>query len=237
MRSVRLNVFETNSSATHAVSISGQYATVEDIPNRDPSTLPALDEDGNLVIELTTYWDSGDSVYDLDLNDPGMIIEYLAAQVVFSDKETIYSRKNHETRETYDENIVNFLNVIQEAYRKLGLEEPKGFKTFFRTDKGEKFFITPENHDDFYPGYDDNSWYDSYEDFCESIKEDRDKHPERENWPIAKYRIGVATNDLISSSFANACDHFYAESNHISDLSLTAVDIIVKDVTLYFYHT
>ena len=51
MRSVRLNVFETNSSATHAVSISGQYATVEDIPNRDPNTLPALDEDGNLVID------------------------------------------------------------------------------------------------------------------------------------------------------------------------------------------
>ena len=237
MITIRHNIFETNSSATHALAYTGGVipACVDDIELRNPNDLPELTEDGYLDIELSVYWDCSDEVYDLDLSDIKYILEYLASHAVFSSRASFYSRKNTEYKDTFEENHVAFLHDIQEAYNLLGKTPPKDVRPYFYTTKHEKFYITKENKDSYFNGYSD-SCYCSLDEHNKYIQDEIKKDPTKANWPICNTYIGLVANDLISGSYVDAAEYFHLEHSNY-DFYLDAIEVITHKVTLTFYHT
>lgn len=248
MKTVRHGVFETNSSTTHCITFSKDYKNVDDIPLRNPAELPILNEDGNLEVELNVYWDidvrdSG----DLDLNSVDTIIKYLAAHAVFSSREILWSRHNHEIRNNFDKNHKDFLNDIQQAYKVLNQTPPKDIKIYTLDVDDNKIYITKDNLYKWFIPYNDN-WYSSKKDWIDKVNNTIKKNPEAADWPHLKYNIGVCGNDLSSHSYEEATNYYdnsltmydwesRSTPENDGNTELDTVAILTRQVALSFYHT
>jgi hypothetical protein len=249
MRTIRQSVFETNSSTTHCVTYTKKYKDIDEIPLRDKSEFPALNANGELEVELNIYWDMDVRERDdIDLNSVDTIIKYLTAHAVFSCHETLWSRKNQETIDHFDENHQELLKDIQYAYKTMGLEVPVDIKPYFLDKDDNKIFVTKDNVYKWHTVYGANDWYSSKKEWQKAIDERIKRNPDAANWPYAKYYIGICGNDLSSYSYASATHYFEdmtngynwdwdSEKNEDDQLEITTHDILTKQISLSFYHT
>lgn len=243
MKTIRKNVFETNSSTTHCISFSKEYKNITEIPMRDKSEFPALNADGDLEIELDTFWDSDVRENDWDFSSVEVFIKYLCAQAVFSYQESIYGcRKNTEYVDNFEKNHVAFLKDLKEAYIAVGLTPPNDFKPYFIDVNDNKVYVNKDNNDKWFNTF-ENSWYSDKREYNRYINNTKKKHPDAVNWPYTKYRIGVCGNDLSHYSYESATKYyesnvsFYDSTDEDSEMEFNTVDVLTRKVTLGFYHT
>lgn len=135
MRTIRINVFETNSSSMHAFS----YPKGTEPALRDKSEFPLPDENGVLEIELDTYWRSGNPKCTTD--NVERIIQYLAAQ-------TIWSALN---KEIMEQNRKAFLTVLNTVYTEFGLPEIKDYRCYAWTVDCDRVIIDGNEPQDYRP--------------------------------------------------------------------------------------
>ena len=102
MRTVRQNVFETNSSSMHTLTIMSE--------RRTPNEFPPLSEDGCLDIEVTRYWHSAKTCHTENLRD---IIEYICVLAEASNND-------HD----------GALQLLRERYTAAGLTPPEDFRLY-----------------------------------------------------------------------------------------------------------
>lgn len=248
MKTIRRGVFETNSSTTHCASFSKDYKSISEIPFRDVSTFPKLNADNVLEIELDIYWDMEVKENDdIDLSSVETIIKYLAAHAVFSSEQTMYSRKNCEVKNNFDENHDLFLKDLQEAYTTMGLTAPTDVKYYFLDIGDNKVYVTKENLHHWFYAEGVNPWYDSKKDWLDAINKRIKKNPGAKDWPYAKKYFGLCGNDLLSNSYKSATDYydnyldvydFESDSeNENDDNTITTKDMLTREIDLNFYHT
>lgn len=243
MRTIRESVFETNSSTTHCVTISKQFKTVKDVPFRSPSEFPKLNANKELEVEMNIYWDMDVLDKSIDLSSVDTIIKYITAHAVYSSEETLYSRKNHEVINHFDENHENLLHDIQEAYEIIGLEAPVDIKPYFLDENDNKIYITKDNVYHWHTPYSEDSWYNNKKEWKIALNKKIKTIPGSATWPITKYNIGMCGNDLCGYTYNEATYHFENMSNGFDwdrdekNEDLTTIDMLTKQVTLSFYHT
>lgn len=247
MKTIRRGVFETNSSTTHCASFSKDYKSISEIPLRDVSTFPKLNADNVLEIELDIYWDMDVKENDdIDLSSVETIIKYLAAHAVFSSEQTMYSRKNYEVKNNFDENHELFLKDLQEAYTTMGLTPPTDVKYYFLDIGDNKVYVTKENLNHWFYAEGVNPWYDSKKDWLDAIKKRIKKTPSAKDWPYAKKYFGMCGNDLLSNSYKSATDYydnyldvydFDSDTSENDDNNITTKDMLTREIDLNFYHT
>lgn len=251
MKTIRRKVFETNSSTTHCVTFTKKYENLYAVPLRDVSEFPALNANNELEIELDVFWDM--DVIDnpnLDFTKVGAIIKYLCAQSVFSSQETLFSRRNHEIRNHFDDNHKAFLKDLQDAYSIMGLTVPIDVKPYVLDINDNKIYVTKDNLFKWFCPFDEQTWYSTKKDWKESIKKQIEVNPEAKNWPYLKHYIGVCGNDLCCNSYDNATSYYTDftngyecwednNNNKVDDSfeNITTVDVLTRQINLSFYHT
>lgn len=245
MKTIRRGVFETNSSTTHCATYSKSYKNITDIPLRNASEFPKLNENNELEVELNIYWDMQVREDDsIDLSSVDTVIKYLAAHAVFSSTETLYSRKNHETIYNYDKNHKELLHDIQEAYKTMGLTVPVDVRPYFLDVNDNKIYITTENINKWFIPY-EGSWYDTKREWQQYVKKTITRNPDAVNWPYAKYYIGMCGNDLCCSSYECATEYYedlsngynWDEEREEDEVGITTHDMLTRQISLSFYHT
>lgn len=244
MKTIRRNVFETNSSTTHCITISKQYKSLTDIPYRKASEFPKLNENNELEVELNIFWDMevlGDT--SIDLNSVDVIIKYLCSHAVFSSQETLFSRRNHETRDNFDKNHAEFLKDIQDAYKIMELPIPVDVKPFVYDINDKKVYITKDNLYKWFLPYDVNSWFSTKKAWQADINKKIKKNSEAKNWPYIKYNIGLCGNDLCHDSYESATSYYtdftygYDSWDKETVKDITTIDLLTKQMSLSFYHS
>ncbi|MCF0125956.1 MAG: hypothetical protein HUJ68_09455 [Clostridia bacterium] len=183
MKTIRYNVFETNSSSEHVFTVTNE--------KRDKNEFPLPDENGNLSILLTDY-------YDYTIEPKSSVtdwLKYMATHVFFSyidksDLEKIENIQNIYGNDValndIEENKALMLKFVQEIYSEFELPEVKNiiFKTLDRNDN-EIILNDIE--------YDRQPWEQKFSTIITSNSKDK-----------YKYLIGVSANDLTTHSLKTA---------------------------------
>ena len=232
-----MNVFETNSSSEHAFT----YPEGTEPALRDKSEFPLPDENGLLEIELDTFWQSSNSKCDTD--DVNRIIQYLAAQSVFS---CLIDRKvNKDGKVSYvvrqdimEQNRKDFLGIINDVYKEFGLPEVKDYRCYALTVDCDKVIIDGNEPQDYRNcEYDPADMpRDEYDDMLKRFNENSD-YP---NCPKLAHYVGITGNCLTSNSFRGAMA-FFGPEDWREDLYEKKHDmprdLLRKRITLTFYHS
>lgn len=234
MKTIRFNTFETNSSSTHAFTLSKT--------KRNKKEFPLPDENGVLSIELKNWFDCGsDCTCEDSLNELPTLLEYYAAHAVFSYDNYTWRHEGEDINaietKSMQKNLKQYEDILKEVYKELKLPEVKKLEIYAVTKTGEKIVADAPNVLPCTSGY----WFESDED--------------RKNYKFKHY-FGLPSNDLRSSSFySGACpdsydskglgvDEFddfstYGSAEFISELytkDLIKYSIIYHS-NLRFYHT
>lgn len=237
MRTIRMNVFETNSSSEHAFT----YPEGTEPALRDKSEFPLPDENGLLEIELDTFWQSSNSKCDTD--DVKRIIQYLAAQSVFS---CLIDRKvDKDGKVSYvvrqdimKRNRKDFLDIINDVYKEFGLPEVKDYRCYALTVDGDKVIIDGNEPQDYRNcEYDPADMpRDEYDGMLKRFNENSD-YP---NCPKLAHYVGITGNCLTSNSFRGAMA-FFGPEDWREDLYEKKHDmprdLLRKRISLTFYHS
>lgn len=232
-----MNVFETNSSSEHAFT----YPEGTEPALREKSEFPLPDENGLLEIELDTFWQSSNSKCDTD--DVKRIIQYLAAQSVFS---CLIDRKvDKDGKVSYvvrqdimERNRKDFLDIINDVYKEFGLPEVKDYRCYALTVDGDKVVIDGNEPQDYRNcEYDPADMpRDEYDAMLKRFNEDSD-YP---NCPKLAHYVGITGNCLTSYSFRSAMA-FFGPEDWREDLYEKKHDIprdlLRKRISLIFYHS
>ena len=222
MITVRMNVFETNSSSMHAFS----YPKGTEPALRDKSEFPLPDENGVLEIELDTYWRSGNPKCTTD--NVERIIQYLAAQTIWSAL----------SKEIMEQNRKAFLTVLNTVYTEFGLPEIKDYRCYALTVDGDRVIIDGNEPQDYcHCACDPDDM--SKEEYNEMINLFRDNtaYPD---CPMLAHHIGVSANCLTEHSFIEAMKYLGPEDwrddlyDKGHDMPL---DLLRKHITLTFWHS
>lgn len=237
MRTIRMNVFETNSSSEHAFS----YPKGTEPTMRDKSEFPLPDENGLLEIELDTFWQSGNP--KCYTNDVKRIIQYLAAQSVCSvlaewridgDKGVVYKVR----KDIREKNRKDFLDLLNGVYQEFGLPEIKDYRCYALTVDGDKVVIDGDEPQDyrnceFDPADMDR---DEYDGMVARFHEDSD-YPD---CPKLAHYVGISGNCLTGDSFADAMAFFgpedWREDLEGKDYDMPR-DLLRKQMSLTFWHS
>lgn len=232
-----MNVFETNSSSEHAFT----YPKGAEPALRDKSEFPLPDENGLLEIELNTFWQSSNSKCDTD--DVKMIIQYLAAQSIFS---CLIERKvDKDGKVSYvvrqdimEKNRKDFLDIINDVYTEFGLPEIKDYRCYAFTVDGDIVFIDGNEPQDYrHCAYDPDDMSNEDYDAMIQLFHDGTDYPD---CPMLAHHIGVSANCLTEDSFRDAMDYFGPEDwrgdlyGKEHDMPL---DLLRKRITLTFWHS
>ena len=251
MKTIRRKVFETNSSTTHCVTFTKRYANLFAVPLRDVSEFPKLNTNNELEIELDVFWVMdviGNSNFDFSKVEA--IIKYLCAQAVFSSQETLFSRRNNEIINHFDDNHKAFLKDLQVAYSIMGLTVPVDVKPYVLDINDNKIYVTKDNLNKWFYPFEEQTWYSSKKEWKKSIEKKIEVKPEAKNWPYLKHYIGVCGNDLSCSSYKRATSYYtdftdgYDRwednyNNKVDDSfeNITTLDVLTRQMNLSFYHT
>ncbi len=237
MKTIRMNVFETNSSSEHAFS----YPKGTEPALRDKSEFPLPDENGLLEIELDTFWQSGNS--KCYTHDVKRIIQYLAAHSVYSvltewridgDKGVVYKVR----KDIREKNHKDFLDLLNGVYKEFGLPEIKDYRCYTLTVDGDKVVIDGDEPLDyrnceFDPADMDRDEYDA---MVARFHEDSD-YPD---CPKLAHYIGISGNCLTGDSFSDAMSYFGPEDWR-DDLAGKKYDmprdLLRKQMSLTFWHS
>lgn len=235
MKTVRFNTFETNSSSTHAFTLSKI--------KRSKKEFPLPDENGVLSIELKNWFDCGsDCTCEDSLNELSTLLEYYAAHAVFSYDNYAWNHDGEDIKavetESMQKNLKQYEDILKEVYKEMKLPEVKKLEIYAVTKTGKKIVADAPNVLPCTNGY----WLDDDDDRKKNYK--------------FKYYFGLPSNDLRHSSFySGACpngydgndlgvDDFndfsaYSSAKFISELytkDLIKYSIIYHS-NLRFYHT
>lgn len=237
MRTIRMNVFETNSSSMHAFT----YPKGTEPTLRDKSEFPLPDENGLLEIELDTYWKSYNPKCTTD--NVERIIQYFAAQTICSNK---YEKKVDEqgkvtyelNKEILEQNRKDFLEMLNIVYKEFGLPEIKDYRCYTLTVDGYTVYIDGNEPQDYrHCAYDpDDMSKEEYDAMIQRFHEDTD-YPD---CPMLAHHIGVSANCLTGDSFMEAIQYFGPEDWR-EDLYDTKyempLDLLRRHITLTFWHS
>ena len=129
MRTVRQNVFETNSSSMHTLTITSE--------RRMPNEFPPLSEDRCLDIEVTRFWHGSPACHTENLRD---IIEYICVLA-----------------EASNNDHAGALKLLQERYTAAGLTPPEDFRLYVVDIDGNRVdynsdYVFPDEHYDYDTG-------------------------------------------------------------------------------------
>jgi hypothetical protein len=237
MRTIRMNVFETNSSSEHAFT----YPKGTEPTLRDKSEFPLPDENGLLEIELDTFWDSCNPKCCTD--DVKRIIQYFAAQSIYSVKVDYVKDKHGKWESIVDKDVLvknhtDFLEMLNIVYKEFGLPEIKDYRCYVLTVDGDKVIIDGYEKQDyrnceFEP---ECMSRDEYDAMLARFHKDSD-YPD---CPKLAHYIGISANCLREDSFIQAFeyldpvdwrDDLYKKKH---DMPL---DILRKRITLTFWHS
>ena len=226
-----MNVFETNSSSEHAFT----YPEGTEPALRDKSEFPLPDENGLLEIELDTFRQSSNSKCDTD--DVKRIIQYLAAQSVFScliDRKVDKDGKvSYVVRQDIMEgNRKDFLDIINDVYKEFGLPEVKDYRCYALTVDGDKVIIDGNEPQDYRNcEYDPADMpRDEYDAMLKRFTENSD-YP---NCPKLAHYVGITGNCLTSKAFFGPED--WREDLYEKKHDMPR-DLLRKRISLTFYHS
>lgn len=237
MITIRMNVFETNSSSEHAFT----YPEGTELTLRDKSKFPLPDENGLLEIELDTFWQSHNPKCTTDKVE--RIIQYLAAQTICSAR--IDRKVDEQGKVTYEQNkeilAQNrkvFLTMLNTVYTEFGLPEIKDYRCYALTVDGDKVIIDGTEHQDYrHCAYDpDDMSKAEYDGMIKRFHDDTD-YPD---CPMLAHHIGVSANCLTDDSFIEAMAYFGPEDwrgdlyDKEHDMPL---DLLRKHIKLTFWHS
>lgn len=224
MRTIRHNVFETNSSSEHCISFSKEYRIADEFPK--------LNKDCILEVEIKHYWTCGaEGTVTDNVSD---IIEYLCALAV-----------NCATK--YPESMNQVLNDIKYAYANVGLEHPKGLDIYVVDDYNRKIpYYWLVNQEIDYVVMDNEGYYEcnfpSLHNFFDTMDEKEFEtfcrlHAGFMYEKVTKIsrQIGLACN-LIFDDYKSSIKDIHPYE-HYDDLSYDAQDLLLHKSTLSFYHT
>lgn len=237
MKTIRMNVFETNSSSEHAFS----YPKGTEPAIRDKSEFPLPDENGVLEIELDTYWRSGNP--KCTTNNVERIIQYLAAQSIWSAR--IDRKVDEHGKVTYEldkeilaQNRTAFLTMLNTVYAEFGISVIKDYHCYVLTVDGETVIIDGNEPQDYrHCAYDPDDM--SKEDYDDMIKWFRD-NTDYPDCPMLAHHIGICPNCRSANSFIDAMEYFGPEEWRVDlydkeyDMPL---DLLRKRMSLTFWHS
>lgn len=126
MKTIRPCVFETNSSSEHCITVSDELRTADE--------MPALNPDGILEIEAKIKWECGQPGTTTD--DVRDIMDYLCAMAFCL---TPWDASAEAQKLVRTKSFESLLWYVQEAYKSLGLEPPKGIFYYFTDVNGKKY--------------------------------------------------------------------------------------------------
>lgn len=233
MKTIRMNVFETNSSSEHAFS----YPKGTEPAIRDKSEFPLPDETGVLEIELDTYWRSGNP--KCTTNNVERIIQYLAAQSIWSAR--LDRKVGEQGKVTYEldkeilaQNRKAFLTMLNTVYAEFGISVIKDYHCYVLTVDGDTVIIDGNEPQDYrHCAYDpDDMSKEDYDDMIEWFR-DNTYYPD---CPMLAHYIGICPN-CRANSFIDAMEYFGPEDGRVDlydkeyDMPL---DLLRKRMTLTF---
>ncbi len=227
MRTIRYNVFETNSSSEHCVTVSDELRTADEFPK--------LTDDGVLEIEAKINWECGqpgtvtDNVRD--------ILDYLCMLAYCVHPWDVPSQT---TKQLRDAAFNHVLYEAQCAYQNVGLEPPKSIYYYYTDINGNRY-----RYDGQADGI-DKIWAIDGDGIIECIidnqfdrfsKEDFEKYAKDNPDVIAKcirtkYPFGINHN-LCYGSF----DNITFDEGYYGDEDYGIHDLLTKRFTLHFYRT
>lgn len=193
MKTIRKNVFETNSSSTHAFTCSNDL--------RDMTEYPLPDENGVLRVNLTRFWTSDDYVNGdtCDSDDIKDIIEYICSHAVFSS--VVWDSRTGKYEPHYDffaKNICYCNRLFRDLYKFLKLPKIKSLYIYTECEDGSELEITDSVIHTLYTRqpFNDDLWN----------KEYFDKVHDKSKPALRRY-IGLTPNDLSNTTMLSALQY------------------------------
>lgn len=225
MRTIRHNVFETNSSSEHCIAFNPMLRT--------PDEFPKLTPDGILEIEVKHNWECGEP--GTDTSSLEAIIEYLCVLAIhcspYPDTEKVGNTVSKK----------QFLDEIKYAYEKMGLPQPTDFYAYFLDTDGNRHEYLGDKQTNWINAKDGDGnievdidgmshWYtqEEFDAYCE-------KHPDEIAKCIrSKHCIGINHN-LCWKSYDTVTDRF--DTGMWDTESRSSSDLLMTRSELYFYRT
>jgi len=224
MRTVRPNVFETNSSSEHCITFSKEYRTADEFPK--------LNKDGILEVEIKHYWTCG--ALGTTTNKVTDIIEYLCALAV-------------NCASKYPASMDQLMEDLTIAYKNVNLDHPKGVEVYVVDDYDRKVpYYKLANQEVDYVVINSDGYYEcnfpnlnnffaemSREDFAEFERLHKGFMYEK----VVKIsrQIGLSYN-LIFGDYKSSIDDIYP-SDISDDNRYDAQDLLLHKSKLSFFHT
>ena len=224
MRTIRKNVFETNSSSEHSITFSEEW--------RSPEEFPKPNADGILEIEVKHYWTCGGAgTCTSDVKD---IIEYLCTLAV------------HCTSK-YKESMQQVLDDLKYAYANMSLPTPNGIDLYVIDDKGSRVpyqqivneevdYVVKDEDNNYECGFRSlNNYYDTmrpseFKEFCRLHQGYMD-----EKVVVISRQVGLACN-LIWDDYKRSIESIYSTALE-DDRAYDGKDLLIHKCTLSFFHT
>jgi hypothetical protein len=223
MRTIRQQVFETNSSSEHCIAFVDA--------KRKPEEFPVVPDNGVLEIEVKHFWECGGT--GVITNKVVDIIEYLyciAMGCVACNR---------------PESMEQFLTDLKNAYQAYGLIPPTSVYGYFLDDKDNRHPYEDLVYDridyvmEYSPAFVEcyfNS-LDGYhgmsrKEFDEFCRLHRGYVDEKVIRP--KQRVGISSN-LFYEDYNYSTE--ITEKDPVDDTYYTGYDLLVTPSTLYFYHS
>ena len=223
MRTIRQQVFETNSSSEHCIAFVDA--------KRKPDEFPVVRSDGVLEIEVKHYWECG--AVDTITNKVVDIIEYLYCVAMSCSVDRPAS-------------MGLFLDDLRRAYETYGLVPPTDVHGYVVDDKGTRHKYNDIVHDsvDYMMPYSPTfieCYFNSLLGYKGMGKAEFEEfyrlHKGYVDEKVIKFprRIGIDPN-IIWEDYHHSTEQI-TELNSQDDKSYTALDLLITPSTLYFYRT